>query len=99
MLKRQPDITEHAYVRAYERLGMHRETFAAWVAVTWRQWIPINAKHLLDRGVKCSAMSVHYIAAWDFGEALSLTLSDDGAIKTLYPYPDSFFDEPQAKGA
>jgi hypothetical protein len=90
VIKATPYITEHAYLRAGERMKLSRSGFVAWVQATCREWMPVNAGYLIDRELKVSAHdSIHYVSPWTQLTMLALTLSPDNAIKTVMTYAES----------
>lgn len=89
MIIRCPQITEHAYRRAEERLELRRDAFAGWVGATWRFWMPVDQQFLWLRHVDVARHGRFYATPWTSGRGVVLVLSEDNVIKTVID-----FDEP-----
>ena len=100
MLSGCPIISSHASSRAFERLGMGLIGFRDWVAATYREWMPVNAGYLCDRGLHVSAQGRdHYKAAWTLREHVALCLSVDHVIITVIPFAVDLAEVEPAPGA
>lgn len=85
MLSGEPQITDHAYVRAKERLGITRHTFYQWTKATYRDWLQVSAKYLRDRGVTVdgSAHTEHFVCPWTPRQSLAIAMAPDGWMRTI----------------
>lgn len=87
MLTRIPQITNHASIRAQERLGLDHLSFGQWVDATWMHWMPVNASFVQERGLRATAKtSFFYVNPWTSVTSIALALSHDDAIQTVMTY-------------
>ena len=88
MLSGEPRISQHAFERGRERLGLTANAFAVWVKATYSDWLAVNAKYLTDRGLDVSASGAnHFITPFTFRTSVALCVSPDGWIRTVMSFP------------
>lgn len=86
-----PQITDHAFDRARDRMGLSDAAFWGWVRATYRSWVPINAAYLRERGLKVSSEgSTHLMCPWLPSWSVALCVSNDNWIKTLMLFREDF---------
>ena len=81
-------ISEHAYRRADERLGLGRVAFEQWLRATDYHWMRVNADYMIAQNVKASKDQTQYITPWVFGECVNLVVSRDKCLVTIVVYQE-----------
>src|SRR5690606_30452216 len=81
-------ISDHAYLRASERLCVEPEVFALWCAQTRPQWLRVNAYYFVQRNVKVCQEFPLYTHVWEeqSNTWLCLPVSADHCLKTVIDY-------------
>jgi hypothetical protein len=81
-------VTDHAMLRAKERLGLDSIAFLAWVSATSQGWELQNASYFEAQNLKVGRAAFLYRCPFTVTDSVCVAVSQDHAIKTVMRYED-----------